>query len=526
MDVYRIGVTISMVNNASAVLGVIQRDVLRLHQSVDMLTGGFTAAKAAVVGLGAALGGDAALGVMGKLVGQGKELARQQGLVQEQLRHMPAMIPTLPTGRSTNAATQALMATSESGRSNMAEDFKGAHELITASGKAAGAQSNLTFNVKVRPLMRSTLGDGVQDQSFDLTKALTAAGSSQKPNPATLLDSMIGAGGLIDPILSTLTQRMNASGGNASIAGTGNAQQPAFRDLTGSVMRGVRKGDPAGATESQANAHLSRDHTAKQIRAMLATQQARFETGFAHDRSAPGIGTHDVLAQNDPTANIKAFRETWNGFLTTLGSPLVDTASNLMVSLTHAMNDFSQWAVAHPELIATIEKTVDALAALAAATGLFVIGAKAATALGLLTGPAGLVGLAAGIETLGKELPSLPSWLEHLAAGSVTGVAIGSVASVGTTTRATNGVGFGPLSSGTTSNLGARVPVGSSDVPPNASSAGPNEPLAVYVVNGRDIADGTTAHQAGLISAPPNGPTGGDPRMNLPMPAFGAIVGL
>src|SRR5271170_1265921 len=241
MDVYRIGVTISMVNNASAVLGVIQRDVLRLHQSVDMLTGGFTAAKAAVVGLGAALGGDAALGVMGKLVGQGKELARQQGLVQEQLRHMPAMIPTLPTGRSTNAATQALMATSESGRSNMAEDFKGAHELITASGKAAGAQSNLTFNVKVRPLMRSTLGDGVQDQSFDLTKALTAAGSSQKPNPATLLDSMIGAGGLIDPILYTLTQRMNASGGNASIADTGNAQQPAFRDLTGSVMRGVRK---------------------------------------------------------------------------------------------------------------------------------------------------------------------------------------------------------------------------------------------------------------------------------------------
>ena len=108
MEVYRIGVTISMVNNTSAVLGVIQRDVLRLHQSVDMLTGGFTAAKAAVVGLGAALGGNAALGAMGKLVGQGNELARQQGLVQEQLRHMPAMIPTLPTGRSTNTATQAL----------------------------------------------------------------------------------------------------------------------------------------------------------------------------------------------------------------------------------------------------------------------------------------------------------------------------------------------------------------------------------------------------------------------------------
>jgi len=70
------------------------------------------------------------------------------------------------------------------------------------------------------------------------------------------------------------------------------------------------------------------------------------------------------------------------------------------------------------------------------------------------------------------------------------------------------------------------MPVGSSAVPPSASSAGPNGPLPVYVVNGRDIADGTIAHQAALISAPPNGPTGGDPRMSLPMPAFGAIVGL
>jgi hypothetical protein len=50
--------------------------------------------------------------------------------------------------------------------------------------------------------------------------------------------------------------------------------------------------------------------------------------------------------------------------------------------------------------------------------------------------------------------------------------------------------------------------------------------MPVYVVNGRDIADGTSAHQAAQISAPPNGPTGGDPRMTLPMPAFGTIVGL
>jgi hypothetical protein len=128
---------------------------------------------------------------------------------------------------------------------------------------------------------------------------------------------------------------------------------------------------------------------------------------------------------------------------------------------------------------------------------------------------------------LGKALPSVPSWLEHLAAGSATGVAMGSMASVvGATTGTTNGAGFGPLSAGTRGDLGARMPVGSSAVPPSASSAGSNGPMPVYVVNGRDIADGTSAHQAAQLSAPPTGPTGGDPRMNLPMPAFGAIVGL
>ena len=519
MDVYRIGVTISMVNDASAVLGVIQRDVLALRQSVDMLTGGLTTAKAAVAGLGAALGSEAALAAMGRLIGQGRELAGQQGLFKDQLRHMPAMIPTLPTGKSTTVATQALMATSES------EHFKGAHQLTTASGKAVSDQSNFTFDDKARLLRGTILGAGGQDRSLDWAKTTTVLDGSQKPNPAMVTNSAIGTNCFTGPTLSALAQRMNGSGGNASIPGAGNPPQPVVQGLTGNVMRGVQQSERARATEPQAYAYPFGDYLAKQIGAVFATQRTRFETDS--NRGASGISSVDVMAQNDSITTTKAFRERWNSLLAMLGAPLVDTASNLMVSLTHAMNDFSQRAVAHPELIGAIEKTVGALAALAGAAGLFAIGAKAATALGLLTGPAGLIGLAAGIETLGKALPSLPSWLEHLAAGSATGAAMGSAASVvGTATGAKNQGGFGTLSSGTTSGPGARMPVGSSAVPPSASSAGPNGPLPVYVVNGRDIADGTIAHQAALISAPPNGPTGGDPRMSLPMPAFGAIVGL
>jgi hypothetical protein len=306
MDVYRIGVTISMVNNASAVLGAIQRDVLRLHQSVDMLTGGFTAAKAAVVGLSAALSGHAALGAMGKLVVRGKELARQQGLMQEQLRHLPAMSPVWPIGRSTHATTQALVATRESGRSNIAEDFRDTREVITASGKSPDAQRNVTFNINARSLIRSMLGDGVQDQSTDPTKVPITADRSQKPNSATLLGPMTKASSLIDPILFTLAQKINASGGSTSIADARNRLQPAFRDLTG----GVRQGGPSGASQWWTNTNLPGNHTAQQIRAMFTTQPARFEADSSPNGHASGIGTYNELAQNDPTANIQALRET------------------------------------------------------------------------------------------------------------------------------------------------------------------------------------------------------------------------
>jgi hypothetical protein len=449
MDVYRIGVTISMVNNASVVLGVIQRDVLKLQESVDMLTGGFTTAKEAAAGLGTALGGDTGLAVIDRLVGQGKELVRQQGLAKEQLRHMPAMTPILPAGGRTNASTH-LLATSES------EDFKDAHQLTAASGKAAEAQGNLPFNVKA-PLMGSVPCDEAQGQPFDLTKPPTAPGSSQNPSPITPLNGGISPSSLSDLISSALARGINASGGSASIAGTGNPLQPAVQSLTGRVMTGVPQGDADGAPESRASANLSGDHTAQEIGVQFAKKQARFQTDSSPDRGTSGICSRDVM-QNDPITNIKTFQETWNNLLTALGGPLMDTASNLMVSLTHVVNDLSQWAAAHPELIGAIEKTVGALAGLATAAGVFAIGAKAATALDLLTGPAGLIGLAASIETLGKALPSLPSWLEHLAAGSATGVAVGSAASVvGTTTAATNGAGLGLPRAGATGEPGGRV---------------------------------------------------------------------
>lgn len=206
-----------------------------------------------------------------------------------------------------------------------------------------------------------------------------------------------------------------------------------------------------------------------------------------------------------------------------------------MGSLTHAISNLTQSMAAHPESISIIEKTSPALAELVANISLFAVGTTAGTALGSLTGSAGLVGLAVGVERLGKALPSLPSWLAHW-----TGATTGTAVDPGATGIRTAGIGRADkialpnpvnglnarasLASDGTS--GVWMPVGGSAVPPSTSNAAPSGPIPVYVVNGRDIADGTSAHQAAQISAPPNGPTGSDPRMTLPMPAFGTIVGM
>ncbi len=209
----------------------------------------------------------------------------------------------------------------------------------------------------------------------------------------------------------------------------------------------------------------------------------------------------------------------------------------MMVSLTHAMDEFTQWVVAHPELVGVIGKTVAALGGLVAEISLFATGATAATALGFLTGSSGLIGLAVGIERLGKVLPSVPPWLGQLGAATAAGAAVGSVApGIGAAgPMGVRGIALANANSTNAPHTRASyipdstgdvwLPAWESAVPPSGSSAGPSGPVPVYVVNGRDIAEGTTAHQTAQLSAPPVGPTGGDPRMNLPMPAFGTIVG-
>jgi hypothetical protein len=77
-DVYRVGVAISLTNNVSAALKVIQRDVLGLGRTVDLTQGKFDHLKKAVFGAGAAFVGVGALSAFKGLAEAGGEVLNAQ----------------------------------------------------------------------------------------------------------------------------------------------------------------------------------------------------------------------------------------------------------------------------------------------------------------------------------------------------------------------------------------------------------------------------------------------------------------
>jgi hypothetical protein len=135
---------------------------------------------------------------------------------------------------------------------------------------------------------------------------------------------------------------------------------------------------------------------------------------------------YESLVENDPTTKINAFHAAWTNLLTALGVPMVDHATNMLAKVTQVLTDMSQWAAKNPELVFAIEATATGLAALAVVLGAFAVGTAAASALGLLTGPVGLLALAVGIEAFGRSMSSIPSWLVNMISGAAAGAAVGA----------------------------------------------------------------------------------------------------
>jgi hypothetical protein len=247
---------------------------------------------------------------------------------------------------------------------------------------------------------------------------------------------------------------------------------------------------------------------------------------------------YDSLVANDPTTKIIAFHAAWTNLLTALGVPMVDHATNMLAKVTQVLTDMSQWAAKNPELVFAIEATATGLAALAVVLGAFAVGTAAASALGLLTGPVGLLALAVGIEAFGRSMSSIPSWLVNMISGAAAGAAVGArygknPVSIGLGALVGGGASLaagleqgGPLPDlSTWSNKPSTIsnePVGASLrrwlglKPPPSASAASSGPMPVVITNPNDLRRGYNNGLSDNFRGDPSGSPAFDYRTGHP----------
>jgi hypothetical protein len=268
VDAYRIGVTIALVNNVSAVLGVISRDVLGLNSHVKMTEANLARMGTALGGLAAVGIGVGTLSVMQTLVNHGKELVHQQELYRAALKD--SGLTGVQVQQDLAAATaQAWKTAHDVQTTTVAENMQNIRELRMVFGDSAGGQSealkNLTAVATAKAVMSAVTGKPADEQVFAMAKALEIKGVSMDPEHfAKMLNDMVkvavASGGkvlgtdfqsafkfgrtatqgwsddFVKSILPTLIQELKGGGGFGGATGPGNALQSAFQAVVGGVM--------------------------------------------------------------------------------------------------------------------------------------------------------------------------------------------------------------------------------------------------------------------------------------------------
>lgn len=256
VDVYRVGIAISMQNGVSGALRIIQRDLLGLNHQVDLTQGKFDRLKMAVIGAGAALGGAAILGAVGKLVDAGGELVHQQ----ERMKNMG--LSNLDVARATAAAWKE---TSANQNSTVVGNLKNIADLRYVLGSLPEAMAALPRFADMQTVMDAAGLKGGGDQVFAAVKAMEQSGGLVDPktgkidpqralglmdlmtkvdvatqgrvNPTEILNFMKQAGpaaSLLSPdaMYGTMPSVIQAMGGYRA----GTALQAITRQFTGGIM--------------------------------------------------------------------------------------------------------------------------------------------------------------------------------------------------------------------------------------------------------------------------------------------------
>jgi hypothetical protein len=238
-DVYRIGVAISLTNNVSAALRVIQRDVLGLGRSVDLTQGKFDRLKLAIGGAAAAFVGVGMLKGFDALANAGGELLNQQqkilaaGTTQSDLaKEMATAYQMAAISGSTLAQNLKMVADLRSvlGYSNLGE----AQALAPTMLRAGIAAGNLTGMDPEQAAYNIAL---IEDRlGYTLNQKTGKLDADRAGQMANLIDAIIsGTNGRVDTQqLLMFAQRALASGKLLSTQGLINLV-PIIQAMTGTI---------------------------------------------------------------------------------------------------------------------------------------------------------------------------------------------------------------------------------------------------------------------------------------------------
>lgn len=195
MDVWKIGVAMSLTNGMSPVIAIIAADVLGLKGKVNEVEAAFKAWKPAIMGAIGVLTGSAMIAGVAKLAGYGSEVNHQLELMKTagmaNVEIQQAMAQAMKTSRDVQTTTYA-------------GNLEHIRELRYAFGQTAEANQFLSGVSQSNAILNAVKGGG-HDQVWELVKSLEQKGLTT--NPQEFMD-----------YVNRMTQVVEATGGKVTPA--------------------------------------------------------------------------------------------------------------------------------------------------------------------------------------------------------------------------------------------------------------------------------------------------------------------
>lgn len=326
MDVWKIGVAISLTNGMSPVLAVIAKDLLGIKGQVGDVEQAFSSWKPALAGAAAILAGGLMLDGMSKLADHGADVNHQLELMKT---------AGMQNSEIQSALAQAMKTSGDVQTTVLSENLAHIRELRYAFGETATAMKDLDLISKSNAVLNAVKGGGV-DQVWELVKALEGKGLTYDPGQfASYVDTMTkvveATGGKVTPqsfmsafkygrtatlgwdegfvggALPRLIQSMSSgSGSGGGSGGPGNALMSAFAKVVQGQMSKTAAEEFANMGLAPGGISHIKGSAQTQITGGIAGHDLFMANPYEWTQQVlmPALAKHGITSQNDIIAQI------------------------------------------------------------------------------------------------------------------------------------------------------------------------------------------------------------------------------